>query len=97
MHPTEFTNYAEDSCFTESYKLSYRKNKSNERRAHVTDNGTFAEAKRVFIPALELVDVNVFVDSAYGMEEYPGIRECVVKEDSGFSDRVLLVKHQKDW
>jgi hypothetical protein len=50
----------------------------------------------VLIPALELVDVNVIVDSAYVIEEYPGVRESIVREDSGFSDRVLLVKHRKN-
>jgi hypothetical protein len=57
--------------------LSYKNTKNREKRAHGTADGTMGEEKWVFIPALELVDVNVIIDSSYVIEEYPGVREVL--------------------
>jgi hypothetical protein len=95
IHPTEFTDHSDDSCLTEAYNLSYRKTK--EKRAHVQTDGTFGAFKTVYLPALELIRVDTIVDSAFVIEEFPGIQESVVKEDKDFSSRVLLVKKRKIW
>jgi hypothetical protein len=55
------------------------------------------ENQNQYIPALELVSVETFVDGAYGVEEYPGLHESIVMDDSELLDRVLLVKPRKDW
>jgi hypothetical protein len=61
------------------------------------EDGTFGEPKYVCIQTLELVDGNIIVDAAYGIKENPGIKESIVREDSCFSSRVILVKRRKDW
>jgi hypothetical protein len=96
IHPTECMDHRDNSCLTESYKLSYKKTKNKAEQCHCKDDGTFGEPKMVLFPALELVDVDAIVDAAYVIEEYPGVRESIVREDSGFANRVLLVKPHKN-
>jgi hypothetical protein len=93
IHPTEFTDHLDDSCLTEAYNLWYQK--TQEIRAYVQEDGTLGAFKTVFIPALEVFCVDTILYSVYVAEEYPEVKESVVKEYCDFASRVLLAKKRK--
>jgi hypothetical protein len=95
IHITHFSDHSEDSCLTESYQLAYTK--GSRKCAYHRHDGTVGEPKPIYIPALELVSVETFVYGACVVEEYPGLHESIVMDDSEFSDRFLMVKPRKDW